>query len=52
MLWTIRLSIILLVAGVFLSPQIIAYGIVVLVKRLVQIPLSVIRRLSANPSTT
>lgn len=51
MLWTIRLCIILLIAGAFMSPQIIAYGIVVLAKRLGKIPLSAMRRLSANPST-
>lgn len=34
MLFTIRLSIILLIAGLFLSPQIIAYAIAALLARL------------------
>lgn len=44
MLWTIRLSIILLVAGIFLSPQIIAYAIVALAARLWKLMLKAFTR--------
>jgi hypothetical protein len=44
MLFTIRLSIILLIAGIFLSPQIIVYAIVRLAARCCRLMLKAITR--------
>lgn len=59
MLWTIRLCLILLIAGLFLSPQIIVYAIVRLAARLWKLVLKAVtrvrmigRRLPVSASTT
>jgi len=44
MLWTLRLSLILLIAGIFLSPQIIAYAVAVSVMRLWRLTLKAFAR--------
>jgi hypothetical protein len=44
MLWTLRLSLLLLIAGIFLSPQIIAYAVVASAMRLWRLVLKAFTR--------
>ena len=48
MLWILRLSLLLLIAGIFLSPQIVAYTIVKLMARLWRLTISAFNRVKTT----